>query len=448
MPRYLFALAIMSAPAISAADDGEVDRDTYLAPHAVASWWLSAQVNTITQAQPGFHSPYEGSNSFRPDDHEETSFVETVYAGYALTSTTALVLSPESASGTGLSSALGIAGFTDLDVVRNPALGPNPYIGRAFIDQVIPLSDDKVDAGRGPLRPFARVAKRRIEIIVGKIGMPDYFDLNGAGTDSHLQFMNWTVDNNGAWDYAADTRGYTLGAVIQYIEPRFAIRLGEALMPTIANGIHYDYDVANARGENLEGVVRGCVLGNPGVVRVLAYLNHAQMGNYDDTIAEFNQGIIDALDITATRAKNRIKYGFGLNAEQQIGNSLRGFMRLGWNDGATESFAYTEVDNTALVGFDLAGTAWSRPRDKIGVAVVSNGISVPHRTYLELGGKGFLLGDGELHYGREDIAEVYYTVHVWRGVSPAADVQVIDHPGYNVDRGPVVVGSLRLHLEI
>ncbi len=448
MRSYLLVLAIASAPSIAAADDGDVDPEAYLAPHAVASWWLSAQINTIVQAQPGFHSPYASSNSFQPSDHEETSIVQTVYAGYALTSTTAFVLSPESAGGTGLSSALGLAGFTDLDVVRNPSLGPNPYIGRAFVEQIIPLSDTKVDAGRGPLRPFAKVPKRRIEIIAGKIGMPDFFDASGPGTDSHLQFMNWTVDNNGAWDYAADTRGYTLGAVIQYIEPRFAVRLGEALMPTVANGIHYDYDIANARGENLEGELHGCILGKPGIVRVLAYLNHAKMGNYDETIAEFNQGIIATPDITATREANRTKYGFGLNAEQQIGDSIRGFVRLGWNDGANESFAYTEVDNTVLFGFDLAGNAWSRSHDKIGVAIVSNGISVPHRTYLELGGKGFLLGDGMLHYGREDIAEVYYTAHVWRGVSPALDVQVIDNPGYNVDRGPVVVGSLRLHLEI
>ncbi len=450
MLRYLFAvaLAIISAPALAAADDASVDPEAYLAPHPTASWWLSGQINTILQAQPGFHSPYQDTNSFVPSDHVAVSFVTSVYAGYALTSTTAIVVSPESAGGGGLSTALGLAGFTNLDVVRNPSLGPTPYLGRAFIDQVIPLSDEKVDAGRGPWRPFAKVAKRRIEIIAGKIGMPDFFDGSGPGTDSHLQFMNWTVDNNGAWDYAADTRGYTLGAVIQYIEPRFAVRLGEALMPTVANGINYDYDVVHARGENLEGEFHGCILGEPSIVRVLGFLNHAKMGNYDETIAEFHQGLIDTPDITATRLANRIKYGFGLNLEQQITESARAFARFGWNDGATESFAYTEVDNTALVGFDLAGASWSRPRDRVGIAVVSNGISVPHRTYLEVGGKGFLLGDGALHYGREDIAEVYYTAHAWRGISPAADVQFIDHPGYNVDRGPVVVGSLRLHLEI
>jgi len=38
--------------------------------------------------------------------------------------------------------------------------------------------------------------------------MNDFFDMNDVGTDSHSQFLNWTVDNNGAYEYAADTRGY------------------------------------------------------------------------------------------------------------------------------------------------------------------------------------------------------------------------------------------------
>src|SRR5262249_19801511 len=159
-------------------------------------------------------------------------------------------------------------------------------------------------------------------------------------------------------------RGYTLGVVVAYIEPRWAVRFGELLMPTVANGIDYDFDVAHARGQNLEVEVRTCLAGRPGITRVLGYWNLARMGNYDESIAEFRQGITDHPDITATRVVGRRKYGAGLNLEQEITDRVRGFARLGWSDGQNESFAYTEVDNTALVGFDVR----FRDMDRLGFA--------------------------------------------------------------------------------
>jgi hypothetical protein len=439
--RVVLVLACLFAPSLAAADD-----DVYLLPHPGAKWWLSAQVNSILQAQPGFHSPYVGDNSFRPDDHAAISFVGTIYAGYELTPYTAVVIAGESAGGGGLSTALGLAGFTNLDVVRNPALGATPYVGHAFIDQIIPLGDATVANERTPLRIFRTVPARRFEIRAGKLSTVDYFDVNSIGSDSHLQFMNWTIDNNGAYDYAADTRGYTLGVVLEYAEPRWAVRYGAMLMPTIANGIDYDFDIANARGENLELELHECIAAHPGIVRLLAIWNHAKMGRYEEAILPVQQQIIDGPpDITTTRLADRLKYGFGANIEQAVSETVHAFARVGWNDGQTESFAYTEVDNTVLAGVDVrlpGGNA------KVGVAAVTNGLSAVHMTYLELGGKGFLLGDGRLHYGREDIVETYYTARVYRGVYPALGVQLIAHPGYNVDRGPVVVGSLRLHVEL
>ncbi len=422
--------------------------DAYLVDHPDARWWLSAQLNAIEQAQPGFSSPYAGDNSLRPDDHHKLSLVGTVFAGLELTCTTAFVVTGESAGGSGLSDALGVAGFTNLDVVRNPTLGPTPYVGRAFIDQMIPLTNEWVTQERNPLRLFRRVPTHRIEIRAGKLSTVDGFDVNSIGTDSHLQFMNWAIDNNGAYDYAADTRGYTLGAIVEYIEPRFAIRIGELLMPTVANGIKYDFAVAHARGENVEFELHGNVAGHPGIVRVLGFLNRARMGRYQDAIDAFRSGADPTPDVTASRAAGRLKYGLGLNGEQELTRDARVFARLGWSDGENESFAYTEIDNSVTLGGDLRGTHWHRPADKLGVAVVSSGLSGPHREYLALGGKGFLLGDGSLRYGREDIAEIYYTARAYRGVFPAVDVQMIERPGYNRDRGPVVVGSLRLHVEI
>jgi hypothetical protein len=422
--------------------------DAYLLDHPDAPWWLSAQLNVIGQAQPGFHAPYTGDNSFRPDSHGAVSFVATVYTGYELTPTTAIVFAPESAGGGGLSDALGIAGYTNLDVVRNPTLGTAPYIARAYVVQVIPLSDNRSPHDRDPIHVLRTLPERRIEIHAGKLSTVEAFDLNAVGSDSHLQFMNWAVCNNAAYDYAADTRGYTLGVTAEYVEPGWSLRLGELLMPTVANGIDYDFNAAHARGENLELELHDELGGRPGTARLLGYVNHAKMGRYADAIAAALRGEVAVPDITASRQRGRIKVGAGFNAEHELGEALRGFARLGWNDGATESFAYTEVDNTIALGADLRGTAWSRGDDKLGVAAVSNGLSDDHRRYLALGGEGFLLGDGRLRYGRETILETYYTARVHRGTFVAADLQLIVRPGYNRDRGPITVGSLRLHLEL
>jgi high affinity Mn2+ porin len=446
MVRVLLVSLVLYS-SVARADDNDSDQ-LYLLHHPDAPWWLSAQVNLISQGQPGFHSPYEGDHSFRSKDYHRASFVATVYAGYEVTPNTAIVFAGESAGGGGLSEALGIAGFTNVDVVRNPTLGVTPYVGRAFIEQVIPLSDHRVPSDRNPLHILHSVPDHRIEIRAGKFGTVDVFDQNEGATDSHLQFMNWAIDNNGAYDYAADTRGYSLGVTIEYDAPLFAVRFGEMLMPTVANGPDYDYDIANARGENLEVEIHDCIAGHPGFVRVLAYQNHAKMGSYAESLAEWRSDIVTVPDITDTRVAGRIKYGFGLNTEQEVATDTNVFGRLGWNEGHYESFAYTEIDNTLLVGADMRGGRWHRAGDKVGIAFVTNGLSADHRAYLAAGGEGFLLGDGKLNYGRENILETYYTARAYRGLFPALDVQVIDNPGYNRDRGPVIVGSVRLHVEI
>jgi high affinity Mn2+ porin len=445
----LLSVVIWSGLACADEPGAPDDDGYYLARHPDAPWWLSAQGNSILQYQPGFHSEYQGDHSFRADDHLAVSFVATVFAGYAYEPTyTSAVIAGESAGGNGLSTALGIAGFTNLDVVRNPTLGPTPYIGRAYIDQIIPLSSERVSSERTPLHVFRTVPARRIEIHAGKLSTVDVFDTNEGATDSHLQFMNWSIDNNGAYDYAADTRGYTLGVTVELADTLWALRFGELLMPKVANGPDYDYDLANARGENLELEIHDCIAGHPGLVRGLAFLNHANMGTYEDAIAAYRADIDTVPDVTRYRVKGRTTYGFGLNAEQEVIADLHVFGRLGWNNGKHESFAYTEIDNTVMFGGDLRGGRWGRPGDKLGLAGVSNGLSDDHRTYLALGGSGFILGDGKLHYGRENIIEAYYTARAYRGVFPAVDLQFVQNPGYNMDRGPVVVGSIRLHLEI
>ena len=184
-----------------------------------------------------------------------------------------------------------------------------------------------------------------------------------------------------------------------------------------------------------------------GVVRVLAFTNYANMGIYRDAVAQFDKGLVSAPDITNHPWHITRKYGFGINLEQNLAPNLTGFARFGWDNGKTESFAYTEVDQTFAGGLGANGAMWYRRHDRAGIALVTNAISKDHQTYLAKGGYGFLIGDGALNYGRENIVETYYTAHVWRGIYVAPGLQYIVNPGYNRDRGPVLVPSFRLHLE-
>jgi high affinity Mn2+ porin len=419
-----------------------------------ARYLVSGQANIIFQAHGPFRSPYEDTNSLLGRGEYKTSLLGTVYLGYEVNQNpryaTDAILDVESAGGRGISEALGLAGFTNLDVVRNPNLGPAPYLSQYMIHQVIGFTDELVDAERSTVSLPTRAPVRRLELHIGRMGLPDFLDANSVGTDSHLQFLNWTVDNNGAWDYAANTRGYTDGAVIEYVDHAFTARYGIAAMPTVANGIDLQYHFRQASGQNVELELRKSALLNrerKGAVRLLGFVNHANMGDYRQQNQAFLRGETPTPEITAHPFISSVKYGVGLNAEQQVSGNGRIYVRFGWNEGQHESFAYTEVDQTFAVGGDYAFKAFNRPNDKLGLTFVSNAIKKDHQTYLAWGGKGFLLGDGRLNYAREDIVEGYYNLHVVKGVYYALDAQFVEHPGYNQDRGPVLVEAIRMHID-
>jgi high affinity Mn2+ porin len=410
--------------------------------------WISGQANFISQWHPAFHSPYQGHNSLSPQAQDASSRVLTLYTGLRITNADEVLCDVQETGGHGIGEALGLAGFTNLDVVRNPTLSKAPYIARLMWHHVISLSPEDAPSSRTPFSLFSRLPLRRVEIRFGKFGLADFFDLNSYGTDSNLQFMNWTVDNNGAYDYAADTRGFTFAAMFEYHDRHWAARFAEALMPKVANGIHLDADLRRARSENIEFEVRRAVVfKQEGVLRLLAYVNHANMGSYRQAVGNFRAGLMPVPDITAHPLQTTIKYGFGANLEQPFNDWLGLFGRWGWNEGRHESYAYTEVDATIELGLGANGGRWSRKFDRAGLAFVSNGISRDHQQYLALGGLGFLLGDGRLNYGRENAIESYYTLHAWRGAYPSFGFQYVKNPGYNRDRGPVLVPTLRLHLE-
>ena len=422
-------------------------------PHSdTAPYWISGQTNIIFQAHPSFHSPYQGTNSFHGAGEYKTSLLGTLFLGYQpqhdTRYNTDFIVDFESSGGRGMSEALGLAGFTNLDVVRNPNLGSTPYLARGEIHQTIGLTSETTEADRGPFSLATQVPVRRFEFRIGKMSMPDVFDINSVGSDSHLQFTNWTIDNDGAWDYAADTRGYTVAAIAEYDDRNWSARYGLAAMPTVANGIDLDWAISRASGQNMEFELRHSFIpGRKGVTRILSFVNHAHMGTYREAVNAYLDGTDPTPEITHHEHFGAVKYGFGWNNEQEITEDFRIFSRFGWNEGQHESFAYTEVDQTVSFGGDLAGQSWHRPVDKIGVAFVSNAIKSDHQNYLKYGGLGFLLGDGKLNYGRENIVESYYNWHTWRGVFFALGLSHIDDPGYNRDRGPIWVPSVRMHVD-
>ena len=470
----LFAtgLAVAQAPqAVPAATDSQpaaqspapVDPILTMAPHSESGrYWVSGQANGIFQMHGHFHSPYEGANSLRDTFETKASEVATLYLGYQLHPNTRyntdLIVDFENAGGRGISQALGLAGETNIDVVRNPTLSTAQYLSRGEIHQTIGLTDEMVDQERGPFALASKVPVRRFEIRVGKMSVPDTLDANSVGSDSHLQFTNWTIDNNGAWDYAADTRGYTVGGVLEYDDRIWSARYAIAAMPIVANGIDLDWAFSRASGQNWEfelrkGLLAPLINSRPGgqkrqgAVRVLSFVNHAHMGDYRQSVQQYLAGKIATPDITQTERFGAVKYGFGLNTEQEVTDSLRLFGRFGWNEDQHESFAYTEVGQTILFGGDYNGHSWSRPNDKAGAAFVSNAIKRDHQNYLHYGGLGFLLGDGGLTYAREDIVEWYYNAHLWRGLYGMVGGSYIVHPGYNSDRGPLYVPTVRAHID-
>ncbi len=441
-----------NTPTTNVSNDSEESDKVTLLPHSdTEGYWISAQANVVFQWHPSFPAKNTGTNSINPEGKSATTHVITLYTGWTVTPTTELFADFEYATGGGVGRAFGLAGYVNLDSVRTVSgaqLSTTPYLARLMLRQIIPLTDEKIEAERDELHLATSLPVRRIEFRIGKFDLVDFFDLNTWGQDSHLQFLNWTVDNNGAYDYAANTRGYTDGALLEYDDHWFAARFAVAMEPKVANGINLDADIARARAENLELQASGKLIAHrSGTVRLLSYLNQADMGSYKLAIAEFLDHDAPTPNIIDTRRQGRHRYGFGLNFEQSLTDDVGVFGRLGWSDGHNESWAYTEDDRELELGAFSMGTPWHRRNDRAGLAFVANGIVQAHQQYLALGGLGFLLGDGGLTYGPEKIVESFYTAHLWRGFFASFDIQHINNPGYNQDRGPITVPGLRLHVD-
>ncbi|MGH8266363.1 MAG: carbohydrate porin, partial [Steroidobacteraceae bacterium] len=413
-----------------------------------------AQYTFIEQRQTALDSPYAGPFSLHPDGDRQGTHTIGLYGGWGPSSWAQLYLDAEKFMGAGVSGATGLGGPSNGDVVREGAAGLRKefYIARLYARFMLPLGPAVAAVERGQDQLPGSEATSRLELKIGRLSAADDFDKNRYAGSTRTEFMNWSLWDNTAWDYAANTRGYTDGFVVGYISPLGSLRYGMYRMPLFANGQTLQ-TLARARGENLELTLTPSAVST--VVRLLAYRNTARMGDYAQALAI--AGATGAVpDVAADDREGRHKIGYGVNLEQPLadGGESGMFLRLGWNDGKTEDFAFTEVDRLVSLGAQLCGFHWQRTDDRLGAAVAVEGLADIHREYLQAGGSGFLLGDGRLNYAHEQIFETYYRAQ-WnwsRGPVPlrvqlSPDFQYIRNPGFNHDRGPVRFYSVRLHLE-
>lgn len=403
---------------------------------------LHYQATVATQRHPSFHAPYSGTNSLRPNAEDATSVVMDLFAGARLWHGAEVYFQPELAGGRGLSSTLGVAAFPSGEVYRVGDPTPTLIVGRAFLRQRVGLGGGTTHVETAPNQLAGARDRDTLTITVGKVATSDFVDRVPIASDPHTGFMSWGLWASAAYDYPADTRGYTWGAAADLSIDWWSIRTGAFLEPKTANGMELEWNVARAHGVVGEVEGRWTIAGLPGAARALAFLNTAHMGSYDAALALSPT----SPDVTATRATGRTKAGFAASANQELGGGLGAFLRVSWSDGRNETWAFTEIDRSIAGGLVQAGSRWGRPDDEAGVAVVASGLSEPHRRYLAAGGYGFIIGDGALRYAPEILGELYYRAALNREVSVGVNYQPIFNPAYNDDRGAVHVFTGRVHV--
>ncbi|HXK07983.1 MAG TPA: carbohydrate porin [Verrucomicrobiae bacterium] len=435
MPVLRLLILLILAPWPSAMAQSSDDSES-------GNWSIHFQATSIGQHHGWFHSPYEGENSLPAHPESRVSITATVFLAYRLNRWTELVFDPELAGGKGFGQVTGIAGFTNGEIPRVAEATPQLYAARAYLRNSWGLCPETGMVESGENQVAGREPVCRFTMITGKFAITDFFDNNSYSHDPRRQFMNWALMSNGAWDYPADTRGYTIGTVQELAMRSWSLRAAAVMEPTEANGPAFDTRIAKNRGVAAEWEQRYKPFGHSGALRVLGFLNREHAGTFRDALLPDG-----TTDLASTRRSGTKKYGFGLNLEQEIARDIGAFGRYGWSDGKTETWAFTHIDRSISSGLSIQGRRWKRPKDAIGVAAVRNYLAGDDRAFLAAGGLGFIIGDGRLNYAPESITEAYYAWHASRRWTFTLDYQRVVNPAYNRDRGPVSVGSLRVHWE-
>ena len=440
----LRAIAVGSALAAAFAHG---QQPTAAATSPPRDWEWFGQITNVTQEHPSFRSPYRGDNSLDPSRRIAETTDITLYAGVRLWRGAEAWVNPEVDQGFGLSDTLGAAGFPSGEAYKVGADKPYWRLPRAFVRQVIDLNGsggktETVEAAANQLagtRPVDNVT-----LTLGKFGVPDVFDSNRYAHDPRADFLNWSIIDAGAFDYAADSWGFTYGAAAEWTRSWWTLRAGLFQLSPVPNG-KIIRPTFNQQMWVTEVEARHDWMGHPGKVKLLVFLNHGKMGAYRDAIdlARSAGGVPD----TALVRRVADNVGYAVNVEQEISTDLGFFLRASTNSGRKEAYEFTEINRSISLGFALRGAAWGRADDTFGLGAAFNGLSADARGYFAAGGLGILIGDGALNYASERVTEAYYSARLAKQATVSINYQNLGNPAHNRDRGPVSVYGVRLHLE-
>jgi high affinity Mn2+ porin len=408
------------------------------------AWNAHGQFTLVAQSHGRFNSPYEGLNSLYPGSSAKETADLTAFLGARLWSGGELYVNPEIDQGFGLSDTVGIAGFPSGEAYKVGDASPYFRLNRLFVRQVIALGDaqEHVDSSANALggtRPTDNVM-----LTLGKLSVVDIFDTNTYAHDPRADFLNWSIIDAGAFDYAADAWGYTYGGSLEWTQSWWTVRTGVFALSEVPNSKVIDRSLRQySVVAEFEG--RHELFGHPGKIKLLGFVNRGRMASYDDALRlAQTDGTVPDVSLVRRMAS---RPGASVNLEQEITHDLGVFARASANDGSKEAFEFTEINRSVTAGASLKGSSWHRPGDTAGAAFVVNGISAAARAYFAAGGIGILIGDGKLNYASERILEVYYSAALDEHLSLAMNFQRVVDPAYNRDRGPVSIFGVRLHAE-
>jgi high affinity Mn2+ porin len=415
------------------------------APVQAQDWSLHGQATFTEQYHPGFRSPYMGTNSLDPRSDGRETFDTTLFAGVRLWKGGEAYINPEIDQGFGLSNTEGVAGFPNAEGSKVGQSVPYLRVQRLFFRQTFDLGGDAKAVAPAPNQLAGARSADSVVVTAGKFAVGDIFDTNDYAHDPRGDFLNWSIIDSGAFDYAADSWGYSYGIAMEWSKDWWTWRGGLFDLSRVPN----ERALVRGFGEYelvSEFEARTSLADRPGKIKLLGYFNRGRMGDYNDAVALAKRtGTVPSTALVRVPAD---KAGAALNAEQEISDALGAFLRLSLSDGSKETYEFTEINRSLMAGLALKGAAWDRKDDTLGAAFVVNGISDAARNYLALGGLGILVGDGRLpHYGSEDIVEAYYRAPVTEWLSADLDYQFIANPAYNRDRGPVSVIGAQLHAQ-
>ena len=401
------------------------------------------QATYVRQLKPAFSAAYSGPNSLTAERTYGYSFTATAFLGARLGSGWEAYWNPELVEGAPLSDLQGLGGFNNGESQRTAGPTLRGYNARAFIRKTWNLSGEYEEQRSEANQVRTRYAGERVVLTIGMVSVLDVFDALDYSRDPRTQFLNWASLTYGAWDFPADARGYTRGAAIEYVSQGWQLRAGHFAMPKESNGLALDSGTTQY-GQMIEAEHPYRIAGRDAIVRALVFHNRVNAGGFRDALSAANGAVPDVTQVRHLQSKN----GFGVSTQVQVTSDIGAYLRAGWNDGRTETYAFTEIDRSLAGGVLLQGSRWGRERDSAGFAAYINGLSSDHRDYLAAGGQGFFLGDGRLSYSTERILETFYSLGVARGTWLGADYQYVANPGYNRDRGPAQVFTLRVHFEL